>query len=388
MKKNNMSASQVVAVMTAAMSASACPAYAADVVISPPAGGGVSITDSSGGSARLRVDDSGAVSVPGLPSAAQHGSVVCYGSGGVLGNCDPGAITGPQGPQGVAGAQGAQGVAGPQGTVGAQGATGAMGPAGVMGPQGAAGPQGVSGTVGAQGAQGNTGPGVLSGAADPAAGVGNDGDFYLNTATSTMFGPKSAGSWGAGFSLLGAQGIQGPQGAQGVQGAQGSVGAQGTTGAIGPAGPQGVQGAQGATGATGAQGPQGVQGSAGSYTAAAGSGLEISGSSIQVLKTGCSAGQVLQFDGTNWSCATPSGGGFTIRSTVNGAQGYSVDASCNPGEKAIGGSCYTSDTQGGVYGEAFLCGAALCSSGATAPTGWRCEYNSSKTNWQAFVFCQ
>ncbi len=53
------------------------------------------------------------------------------------------------------------------------------------------------------GANGKT---VLSGTANPGAGVGTDGDFYLNTATSTLFGPKAAGAWPTGVSLLGAAG--------------------------------------------------------------------------------------------------------------------------------------------------------------------------------------
>jgi hypothetical protein len=66
-------------------------------------------------------------------------------------------------------------------------------------------PTGVS-LIGAQGIPGNT---LRNGTIAPTAGVGNDGDFYLNTATSTMYGPKAVGAWPSGFSIQGIQGNPG-----------------------------------------------------------------------------------------------------------------------------------------------------------------------------------
>lgn len=94
-------------------------------------------------------------------------------------------------------------------------------------------------------------PTILSGSVDPASSQGVDGDFYINTASSTLFGPKSAGTWGTGTSLVGAQGPQGPAGPTGATGPQGQVG---------PQGPQGVQGPQGIQGPQGPVGPQGPAG--------------------------------------------------------------------------------------------------------------------------------
>jgi hypothetical protein len=107
----------------------------------------------------------------------------------------------------------------PAGTslIGPPGATGATGPVGATGP---AGPTGATGPVGPAGADGNT---VLYGAGDPAAGYGVNGNFYINTTTNFIFGPK-LGSWPAGVSLVGPQG---------------PVGATGASGATGPAGPIG-----------------------------------------------------------------------------------------------------------------------------------------------------
>jgi len=42
-----------------------------------------------------------------------------------------------------------------------------------------------------------------------------DGDFYINTVADTIFGPKAAGVWGSGTSIVGPQGAQGNQGIQG-----------------------------------------------------------------------------------------------------------------------------------------------------------------------------
>jgi hypothetical protein len=154
---------------------------------------------------------------------------------------------GPAGPQGPPG--GASAVPGPTGETGPQGIPGigvlygaadptaGIGVAGdfyintvthfIFGPKAGAwpagtslvGPQGIQGIQGIQGVQGVTGFTVLYGAADPAAGTGVDGDSYINTATNFIFGPKAAGAWPAGAALVGPQG---PQGAQGIQGPSGT----------------------------------------------------------------------------------------------------------------------------------------------------------------------
>ncbi len=66
------------------------------------------------------------------------------------------------------------------------------------------------------------------------------GDFYINTTSNYIYGPKTIAGWPViGTSLVGATGATGP------------AGPTGATGAMGPAGPTG------AMGATGAQGPAG-----------------------------------------------------------------------------------------------------------------------------------
>ena len=150
--------------------------------------------------------------------------------------------TGPQGPQGLTGA------VGPQGPIGLTGATGAVG---ATGPQGSIGLTGATGATGAAGINGLNGKTVLNGVIDPTV-EGVNGDFYINSASNKLFGPKAAGVWPSGVALVGPQGIQGIQGATGATGSQGPIGLTGATGAVG------ATGSQGATGLTGATGPEGA----------------------------------------------------------------------------------------------------------------------------------
>lgn len=53
-------------------------------------------------------------------------------------------------------------------------------------------PQGIVGPTGATGAPAVN---LRSGTVDPSTGTGVDGDFYVNTATGSLFGPKAGASW-------------------------------------------------------------------------------------------------------------------------------------------------------------------------------------------------
>lgn len=74
---------------------------------------------------------------------------------------------------------------------------------------------------------------IFNGTGAPGAGLGVDGDFYIDTAAVEIYGPKAGGAWGAGTALTGPQGPQGPQGPEGPQGPQGDPGADGPAGADG-----------------------------------------------------------------------------------------------------------------------------------------------------------
>ncbi len=39
---------------------------------------------------------------------------------------------------------------------------------------------------------------------------GVNGDFYIDTASNKLYGPKTGGAWGSGVSLVGPQGVAGP----------------------------------------------------------------------------------------------------------------------------------------------------------------------------------
>lgn len=142
---------------------------------------------------------------------------------------------------------------------------GGGGSAGPPGPAGPAGPQGPAGATGATGPAGEDGNTVLHGTGVPPAATGQDGDFYINTSVTSMYGPKASGAWPTPpVSMIGPVG---PQGSPGATGATGATGPKGDTGATGATGPQGVPGPTGPTGATGADstvpGPAGPPGAAG-----------------------------------------------------------------------------------------------------------------------------
>lgn len=123
---------------------------------------------------------------------------------------------------------------------------------------------------------------ILNGKGVPITSLGINGDFYIDTRSLLIYGPKAKGKWPL------PQNLQGPIGATGVTGSDGkngsdakigtnnansvgSVGPQGErglTGAAGPAGPAGAAGSSGSgggtPGATGAAGATGASGAAGS----------------------------------------------------------------------------------------------------------------------------
>jgi hypothetical protein len=80
---------------------------------------------------------------------------------------------------------------------GDKGDPGATGPAGATG---ATGPAGATGATGPTGADGKT---VRNGSGTPSAGLGVDGDFYLDTASNLIYGPKTGGAWGTGVVMTG-----------------------------------------------------------------------------------------------------------------------------------------------------------------------------------------
>lgn len=91
---------------------------------------------------------------------------------------------------------------------------------------------------------------LLHGQGNPAASVGKNDDFYIDVIANVLFGPKAAGAWPDGVSLVGPpgrSGASGPQGDVGPRGADSTVpGPPGADGALGPRGERGPAGADAA----------------------------------------------------------------------------------------------------------------------------------------------
>lgn len=131
------------------------------------------------------------------------------------------------------GDQGIQGEKGDKGDTGATGATGATGGVGDTGAAGATGPVGADGRT------------ILSGSGAPDNANGVNGDYYMDITAKLIYGPKAAGVWPAGVSLVGATGASGAAGATGASGAAGADGLDGSTwynGASVPSGGLGING--------------------------------------------------------------------------------------------------------------------------------------------------
>ena len=110
---------------------------------------------------------------------------------------------------------------------------------------------------------------IRNGKGAPKSSLGTDGDFYIDTRSLVLYGPKKKGKWPA------PRNLQGPAGATGSSGSDGKSGSDGRTitTASTTAGPQGVAGAQGIAGAQGPQGLPGVKGEAGANGAPGANGL-------------------------------------------------------------------------------------------------------------------
>ncbi|MBO4221938.1 hypothetical protein [Bradyrhizobium neotropicale] len=115
--------------------------------------------------------------------------------------------------------------------------------------QGPPGPPGAAGSPGPAGPPGEDGNTIITGDVPPSSGIGVDGDYYYDSTTCIMYGPKTGGVWPPGTSLVGEQGPKGDKGDKGDPGVQGPPGADGPPGVAGPPGADGPAGPPGAPGA-------------------------------------------------------------------------------------------------------------------------------------------
>ena len=98
---------------------------------------------------------------------------------------------------------------------------------------------------------------IHSGMGAPDASLGNIGDYYLDLASSNLYGSKTTEGWGNPISLKGIQGEKGVKGEKGEKGDKGDRGEKGDRGDQGPKGDQGDKGLKGEQGDKGDQGERG-----------------------------------------------------------------------------------------------------------------------------------
>ena len=120
---------------------------------------------------------------------------------------------------------------------------------------------------------------ILNGKGAPLSSLGINGDFYIDTRSLLIYGPKKSNKWPLPQNLqgpIGATGADGKNGSEGktisgastVAGPTGSPGEKGDKGEKGETGSAGVSGSPGSVGLTGAKGDTGLTGA----TGASGSG--------------------------------------------------------------------------------------------------------------------
>ena len=157
---------------------------------------------------------------------------------------------------------------------------------------------------------------ILNGKGAPKSALGVDGDFYIDTRSLLIYGPKKNGRWPTPQSI---QGPTGPSGSDGRNGSDGKtisssnvntvVGPQGIQGAIGPVGPQGEKGEQGLPGVAGAPGIPGSSGPSGPAGAIGSNGAQGAAGSIGATgpkgETGTSEVTVIDIPTWTLSSSTP-----------------------------------------------------------------------------------
>jgi len=187
------------------------------------------------------------------------------------------------------------------------------------------------------GGGGNT---ILSGSGAPSSALGVNGDIYLDTAATRLYGPKTAGAWGSGVALIGAPGANGANGTNGTA-ATVSVGTV-TTGAAGSSAtvtntgtssaavlafaiPRGDAGTNGTNGTNGANGTAATV-AVGTVTTGA------AGTSAIITNAGTSSAAIFNFTIPRGDTGAGGGGSGTVTS---------VGLSLPPGLFSVTGSPVT-----------------------------------------------
>mgnify|MGYP002142178737 CR=1 FL=1 len=109
---------------------------------------------------------------------------------------------------------------------------------------------------------------ILNGKGAPKSSLGNDGDFYIDTRSLLIYGPKTKGKWPSPQSIQGPTGPAGNDGKNGADGRAVTTNANAINGTPGPIGPQGEKGEKGERGEKGETGTAGLPGMPGAIGAA------------------------------------------------------------------------------------------------------------------------
>ena len=257
---------------------------------------------------------------------------------------------------------------------------------GADGAPGANGTNGTNGTGGANGANGTNGNSVLNGTGTPSAGTGNNGDFYINTSNDEIFGPKTAGAWGSGTKLKGTNGANGTNGNSVLNGTGAPSGATGNNGDfyIDTAtnklyGPKSAGAWPGSgtslVGPQGTVGPQGPQGEPGPLLTTLPAGKTIVGAWTTPFMPEFEAGTLsspfeLTFEKVAFSYTFPVASTLNSENYIqeNGVAKFGDVANC-PGTaaepKATSGSlCVYAQEEGGLFGGGALSASAIGLNGA------------------------
>jgi hypothetical protein len=165
---------------------------------------------------------------------------------------------------------------------------------------------------------------VLNGKGAPSNTLGINGDFYIDTRSLLISGPKKSGKWPVARSLQGANGTNGTDGRNGNDAKNVST----ASSVAGPAGPQGERGEKGIDGIAGSSGAAGVAGASGSTGPAGATGPAGSGSTGAQGPSGSNG-----TNGTNGTNGSAGGTGLT------GARGET--GTVGPSEVTVGTLTFT-----------------------------------------------
>jgi hypothetical protein len=209
---------------------------------------------------------------------------------------------------------------------------------------------------------------ILSGKGAPTLKMGINGDFYIDTRSLLIYGPKKNGKWSNPKNLQGPIGAAGANGSDGKSGSDGKNGSDGKSvagvsttagpvgpiGATGPAGPAGATGPAGPSGAQGATGPAGATGASGSGTGTPGPQGATGATGPQGATGAAGAAGPAGATGANGAAGSTGPAGATGAAGLNGATA-AVDGTLTFSDiSGITGTAQPSTVEGFKAGKSYV----------------------------------